>query len=207
MFIKRNLTPSEFLVSRATGCLVIPDMIMERMRNEAATIRYIQAHTTIPTPNIRCAFEDHGRFYVITDFVAGMALSQLPDEHKPTVIAELQEYIAQMRMLKSTVMGSVAGGVVFPYRLGKVLPGDQILKLREAPTPEFVMCHNDLSQHNIMVDERTLKITAILDWEYAGFFPQEFERPFYLRPGPSVALEGEEDDVSQLLAVIEQWKV
>ncbi|KJA15327.1 hypothetical protein HYPSUDRAFT_58877 [Hypholoma sublateritium FD-334 SS-4] len=148
VFIKRNLTPSEFLVSRATGCLVLPDMIIERIRNEAATIRYIQAHTTIPTPNIRCAFEDHGRFYIITDFVAGVALSQLPDEHKPVVFAELQEYIAQMRMLKSTVMGSVAGGVVLPYRLGEVIPADEIPKLRDAPTPEFVMCHNDRSRQS-----------------------------------------------------------
>ena len=45
VFIKRNLTPSEYLVNRATGHLCMPDMIMKRMKNEAATIRYIQAHT------------------------------------------------------------------------------------------------------------------------------------------------------------------
>ena len=46
-----------------------------------------------------------------------------------------------------------------------------------------------------LVDETSLKINAIIDWEYAGFFPTEFDGKFYLRPGPSAALQGEEDDV------------
>jgi hypothetical protein len=40
---------------------------------------------------------------------------------------------------------------------------------------------------------------AILEWEYAGFFPEYFETPFYRRPGPSVAINGERDDVDDLL--------
>jgi hypothetical protein len=43
-----------------------------------------------------------------------------------------------------------------------------------------------------------LKIKAILDWEYAGFFPEFFERKFYTRPGPSVAIGDEEDDTKTL---------
>ncbi|KAL5341024.1 hypothetical protein BJX70DRAFT_396083 [Aspergillus crustosus] len=64
---------------------------------------------------------------------------------------------------------------------------------------DYVFCHNDLSQHNVVVDPRSLKIQAILDWEYAGFYPEYFEAPFHKRPGPSVALNGEEDDVEALL--------
>jgi hypothetical protein len=45
-------------------------------------------------------------------------------------------------------------------------------------------------------------IKAIIDWEYAGFYPPEFERPFYLRPGPSIALPGEVDDVEALEAIM-----
>ena len=57
-----------------------------------------------------------------------------------------------------------------------------------------------------MVDETTLKINAILDWEYAGFYPPEFEGAFYLRPGPSFAFGGEENDVPKLLELLENWK-
>ena len=103
-------------------------------------------------------------------------------------------------------MGGFLGDVIVPYRVGKTLPRDQFLKLREATTPDFVLCHNDLGQHNFIVDEKTLKIKAILHWEYAGFYPLEFDRAFYLRAGPSVALEGEENDVPRLLEVLDHWK-
>ncbi|KAG8405238.1 hypothetical protein J3458_021903 [Metarhizium acridum] len=62
---------------------------------------------------------------------------------------------------------------------------------------EYVFCHNDLGQHNVIVDPETLKIQAIIDWEFGGFWPAWFERPFWKRPGPSVAVEGEEDDVQR----------
>jgi len=112
-----------------------------------------------------------------------------------------------MHTIKSKVMGGFLGDVIVPYRVGRAVLNDQVLKLREATTPEFVLCHNDLGQQNVIVDEKTLKINAILDWEYAGFYPPEFDRAFYLRPGPSVALQGEENDVPKLLEVLEHWKV
>lgn len=46
---------------------------------------------------------------------------------------------------------------------------------------EYVFCHDDLSQHNIIVDPQTLKIRAIIDREYVGFFPEHFEWVFYER--------------------------
>ncbi|RDB28639.1 hypothetical protein Hypma_014860 [Hypsizygus marmoreus] len=205
--IKRNLTPSEYVYNNY-GDLLVPYMCPERMKNEVAAIRYIQRHTTIPTPNIRCAFEDHGRYYIITDLVPGLTLPELPNDKKAPVIKKLEGYIAEMHTLKSRTMGGVAGDVILPYRLSMEWPEDEVLKLREADTPEFVFCHNDLSQHNVLVDETTLKVNAIIDWEYAGFFPPEFDGAFYLRPGPSVALDayGEVDDVPMLLEVIEHWK-
>lgn len=206
MFIKRNLTPSEYAYN-FSGKLLIPYLCMERMKNEVAAIRYVQnLNINIPTPNIRCAFEDHGRYYIITDYVPGVSMAQLPDDKKAPVIKELEGYVAQLHSFKSKVMGGFLGDVIVPCRVANVIPHDQVLKLREATTPEFVLCHNDLSQHNVMVDETTLKVNAILDWEYAGFYPPEFEGPFYLRPGPSGALEGEVDDVPKLLELLEHWK-
>ena len=71
--------------------------------------------------------------------------------------------------------------------------------LSDSELEEYVFCHHDLSQHNIIVEPETLKIAAIVDWEYAGFFPEYFESPFYTRPGPSVAIKEEIDDTSRLL--------
>ncbi|KIM38985.1 hypothetical protein M413DRAFT_419347 [Hebeloma cylindrosporum] len=146
VYIKRNLTPSEYAYNDA-GELVIPYLCLERMANEVAAIRY----------------------------------------SKPEDDSELSEAIA-------------------PYRVATAIAQQQAIKFRKSAVPEFVLCHNDLSQDNVIVDETTLKVNAILDWEYAGFYPPEFDSPFYLRPGPSVAIQEEEDDVPKLLEVLEHWK-
>jgi aminoglycoside phosphotransferase (APT) family kinase protein len=74
--------------------------------------------------------------------------------------------------------------------------------VRNRDKHDLVFCHNDLSANNVIVDPDSLKIKAIIDWEYAGFYPPEFEAPFYRRPGPSFALEGEVDDVDMLLKMM-----
>ena len=48
-----------------------------------------------------------------------------------------------------------------------------------------------------------MEIKAIVDWEYAGFYPAFFEYPFHRRLGPSVALEGEIDDSKTILGFLE----
>lgn len=73
--------------------------------------------------------------------------------------------------------------------------------LRDSKSSEYVFCHNDLSQHNVLVNPVTLKINAIVDWKYTGFFPSFFEFPLYNRFGPSVALE-DEDDASKLVGFL-----
>lgn len=78
--------------------------------------------------------------------------------------------------------------------------------LRTASSAKYVFCHNDLLQQNVIVDPNTLKIAAIIDWEYAGFFPEDFEAPFYMRLGPSVALKGDRDDTDELLKFIQDQK-
>lgn len=78
--------------------------------------------------------------------------------------------------------------------------------MRPREHQDLVFCHNDLSANNVIVNPETLKIAAIIDWEYSGFFPPEFEVPYFRRPGPSVPLEGEHDDVDALLDVMAKEK-
>lgn len=73
--------------------------------------------------------------------------------------------------------------------------GEVAWSLSPSDRREFVFRHNDLGQQNILVDPQTLKIKAIIDWEYAGFYPARFEGHFYNRVGPSFALDGERNDV------------
>lgn len=75
-------------------------------------------------------------------------------------------------------------------------------KMKPRETEDLVFCHNDLSTHNIIVDPETLKVKGVIDWEYAGFYPKEFEGMYFRRPGPSVALEGEVDDEDHLFKLL-----
>lgn len=110
---------------------------------------------------------------------------------------ELEQHVATLQALRSDIPGVPGEKLLYPQRVTS-----NQWKINSCWRPkkvkgEFVFCHNDLGQHNVIVDPDTLKINAIIDWEFGGFWPEWFEKPFWRRPGPSVALEGEEDDVQR----------
>jgi hypothetical protein len=83
-----------------------------------------------------------------------------------------------------------------------VKSGRQEWKMKPSESEELVYNHGDFSTYNVIVDPVTLKVKAILDWEYAGFYPEQFEGKFFKRVGPSVALDGEENDEDRLLDIM-----
>lgn len=125
-------------------------------------------------------------------------MSQLSEDQKKIVRDELRQHLATLHNIRSKTTGGPSGIVIPPYRAMKSTVNDR-WPVRSSESAEYVFCHNDLSQPNVIVDPDTLRIRAILDWEYAGFFPEYFEAPFYERPGPSIPLDGEKDDVKDLL--------
>lgn len=126
----------------------------------------------------------------------------LEEEEKLVVQEELESYLQQIHKFRSSVVGGLSGIVVPPYRLQQKTDIDD-WNIEPSKTDEYVLCHNDLSQQNVIVFPDSLKIRAIVDWEYAGYWPECFERTFYKRLGPSVALEDEEDDVIDMLRFLE----
>ena len=200
-FIKRSLRPSEFKTT-LKGSLHIPRLGKERLQNEAESLRFIRRISNITVPTVYGAFEVDGSYLLITEYIDGVDMTTLSDDQKEIVNAELDQHLATLREIRSNQIGGPTGIIIPPYRVMRCTDNDT-WTLRPSESPEYVFCHNDLSQQNIIVDPHTLKINAIIDWEYAGFFPEHFEAPFYKRLGPSVALEGERDDVSELLGVLE----
>ncbi|KAL1840079.1 hypothetical protein VTJ49DRAFT_814 [Mycothermus thermophilus] len=196
-FIKRCLRTREILPGPQGS--PYPRLRKESLKNEADTLRFVRRHTEIPVPLLFCDFEDDDAYYLITEYVEGVSMAELPDEQKQVVTEELESYLAQLKTLRSNRLGGPTGIVIPPYRVLCETERDDWSRLRTADRPEYVFCHNDCSQHNVIVNPDTLKIAAIVDWEYAGFYPEWFEFPFYTRKGPSVALGDEEDDASRLL--------
>lgn len=69
--------------------------------------------------------------------------------------------------LKSSKLGGPTGIAIPPDRVSNLTEQD-VWKFRESDTEDYVFCHNDLSQHNTLVDPATLKIIGIIGWEYPG---------------------------------------
>ncbi|RFU74660.1 kinase-like domain [Trichoderma arundinaceum] len=199
-FIKRSLRPREF----RTGWrgLHVPRMGMERLMNEAESLLFIRKHTNIPVPTVYCHFEDDGAYYLVTEYVQGESMSDLEEPQKAVVRQELKKHLETLKSLKSNQIGGPGGIVISPYRIQAQTKQDS-WTLQPSASAEYVFCHNDLSQQNVVVDPDTLKINAIIDWEYAGFFPARFEFPFYKRLGPSIAIDGEVDDSAELLQFLQ----
>lgn len=208
-FIKRNLRPGEW--QQHNGYLHVPLFNFERIMNEAACLQFVAENTNIPIPKLIACFEDDGAAYLVTEYVEGVGMTELTEKEQDVVVAELEQHLATLHALTSDTWGGPNPG---PGPGGVVLPPHRVMRhsdrrpyrLRPRETADLVFCHNDLSAPNVIVDPSTLKINAIIDWEYAGFYPPEFERAFYLRSGPSVALDGEENDEAALMALLDAAK-
>lgn len=205
-FAKRSLRPSEYW--EGPHGLIVPRAGKERIENEAASLQYIYEKTNIPVPKVYGAFELDGVYWLITEYIKGVDLAELSEEKKLPVLEELEGHLLTLQSLKSNVMGGPTGITIPPYRITHATKQD-FWNLRPSTTKEYVFCHNDLSQYNIIVNPDTLKIRAIIDWEYAGFYPDFFEGKFYTRPGPSDALEryNEKSDTSKLLEFLESQHI
>ena len=198
-FVKRSLRPREWQVSQFRGTIHVPRQGNERLLNEAAAMQFVTEHTRIPVPVLHCAFADDDAVHLVMEYVEGVNMADLTEDEKHVVKQELAEHLESLHSLRSSTLGGVSGLLIPPFRvLSKTYRDDW--DLRPSETEEYVFCHNDLSQHNIIVDPKSLKINAIIDWEYAGFFPKHFEFPFWERLGPSAAINGEKDDSEELLA-------
>ncbi|CAK7229854.1 hypothetical protein SCUCBS95973_007373 [Sporothrix curviconia] len=197
-FIKRTLRrhewPTNSIGWRPSAALP------QRWKTDAAIITYLREHTNIPVPRLLFAYEDDGAFTFSTELVSGVNMTSLTDAQKAVVTVELQQHIATLKALRSKTPG-VPGETLLcaPMRVHtRFWKSHSCWRpkagLQDRNEEEYVFCHNDLGQHNILVHPETLKITAVLDWEYGGFYPAWFEQPYWTRPGPSAPLDGEEDD-------------
>ncbi|POR35965.1 Uncharacterized protein TPAR_03821 [Tolypocladium paradoxum] len=216
--VKRTLRKHEW-PSFGHGIVVPPPTTFpQRWKNDAAILQYLSERTNIPLPKLQCVFEDDGAFYHCTEFVEGVSMGDLGEEDQKVVTRELLQHVATLKSLRSDTPGVPVMPVV-PMRVLHYLPvvpavphesllcaPERICNVhlkhnvcwrpRDDVKGDFVFCHNDLGQHNVIVDPKTLKINAIIDWEFGGFWPEWFERPYWEEAcGPSTnPQEGEGED-------------
>lgn len=185
-FIKSELPEEELPTSQATGRKVYPLLSRERLQNEAATIQFIASKTTIPVPEFLDLNEKNGLLRLEMKRAPGVPLDSLKSDIAVTsVTRSLESYILpQLRELQHHTTGSVDSTLplILPSRITCQVEWRDWRRKTTSSNDGFPFCHNDLAPHNIFVDPVTFQITAIIDWEFAGFFPAKFEYPFWSKP-------------------------
>ncbi|KAL2187932.1 hypothetical protein L209DRAFT_772336 [Thermothelomyces heterothallicus CBS 203.75] len=190
-------TPNFLHENREPGCWAV--LADRKFFSLPKLFQYLRERTNIPLPAFASAFEDDGAIYLAMEFVQGVRMDELSEDDQRVVEKELLQHVETLKSLRSDTPG-VPGE---PLMIAPQRVCDFHWKYHSAWRPrsgvkgDFVFCHNDLGQHNVLVDPKTLKITAIIDWEFGGFWPEWFERPFWSRRGNSYTLEGEEDDTER----------
>lgn len=76
VFIKRSLRAAEFRMG--IRGVYIPWLAKEKPKNEAESLRFIRRVTDIPVPSVLCGFEDDGAYYLMTEYVDGVGMSERP---------------------------------------------------------------------------------------------------------------------------------
>lgn len=127
----------------------------------------------------------------------------MSDEAQATTQQDLSNYLSELRAiqpLKPTYIGSCIGGPAYDHRLNNGLPCGPFNSVSEfhdvlvapvarCPRPELavsyrqqladdhevIFTHADLCGDHILVEPSTGKITGIIDWEMAGWWPAYWE--------------------------------
>lgn len=181
--VKSERTTSE-LPRLPNGKILFPWWPQERLRNEAATLEFIASNTTIPVPACWLYSRDGLLHLEMTRITNGVLLLDVEQGSRAAAVQAVEEQmnldiLPQLRSLRRSHIGSVDATLpVFPpsriYGLDR-----RVWPRISTDSDEFVLCHNDLAPQNIFVDPNTFQIVGIIDWEFAGYFPQSFELPLW----------------------------
>lgn len=158
----------------------------ERIANEVKALKLVSERTTIPVPQLLdYGAHPDGRQYLVTKRIDGVTLNQILDQDCAKVACQnALKFIntivlPQLEKLKSKERG-IDGFVMPPSWLSPDLQppwkGKASWKTIPLNEPAYIFQHGDLSAHNIMMDPVTFEVKALIDWEYAGFFPPGMQR-------------------------------
>lgn len=159
-FTKRELLPHERQTNLKGEIIRLP-WSTERPENEYGALEYIAANTDIPVPEVLSFENIGGSFHLVVERVSAIPIYQMRED-QAEALKNAKNFITtlvlpQLADLKSTRIGNLNGVVIPPVRISDKDKW-RWWPPRISSTQEFVVCHNDLAQHNIMIDPDTWKL-------------------------------------------------
>lgn len=179
-------------------------------RCEADAMIFVATKTSIPVPRVMATFEHLGNTYICMERAGGQSLEDyLPEADGDILTAlarELNNIVQQLQSLQGEQIGALNNGPCTDYLWQyntDLSPGpfvneaqfnDTLTSFYHSKNPSnfhlflrslykdrhrIVYTHGDLTPRNIMVKDG--RIVAILDWEFAGWYPEywEYAKAFY----------------------------
>lgn len=143
--------------------------------------------------------------FIVMEYIDGRPLDEKWDSYselqKRSIECQLEKYLKEMRQISGTFVGSVDGSLchdplfddaptlsgpfeseaAFHEGLVSVMKEkgysawtDMVIRfIEKIPPHRIVFTHNDIAPRNILV--RDAKVVGIVDWEFAGFYPEYWE--------------------------------
>ncbi|OQD68439.1 hypothetical protein PENDEC_c035G04615 [Penicillium decumbens] len=193
-------------VVRVSDSLVVKSGLIRPQ--EAEALRFVAANTTIPVPKVHdVRWKDGKVMAIVMDYMPGKPLDDawdtLDSNQKLSIADQLHSYMSQLRDLKGDYIGGADRGKAiigrrFSIECGpfdseqqfhEFILGDiresapdllrDIAKSALMDNHEIVFTHSDFAPRNVLVQGD--RVTAILDWEYAGWYPEYWEYTQALR--------------------------
>ena len=170
---------------------------------EAHTLRMVEQFTRIPAPRAIDVIETRDHSYLLMTCVPGRPIGRLlytmTDEQLSQVVSDLKGYVSELRKIPNEttnfcICNSMGGGIL-DWRIGdsqreelrfkseaefnEYLTNELGNDIRERAAKshgishDIVFTHGDLNPRNILAENG--RITGIVDWENAGWFPEYWE--------------------------------
>jgi phosphotransferase family enzyme len=168
-------------------------------------LQYVASHTTVPVPKLHAVHTaQNGFIYLELDYIRGDTLSAVWDDlsaaQRTAIFVELKQHLTILRGLQPPAEGTVCSALQNPAygcRVGfrffgpvnhrefhsllrkhlvwedvETFLGQQVASTQ---TSSYRTCftHADLAPRNIIV--RQGRIAAIIDWGFAGWYPEYWE--------------------------------
>ena len=90
--LKRSLRKNE-LPTFGDGTPLVPPLIVERLKNEAACIEFIREKTDVPVPRLLETYEEDGSFFLWMEYVEGIEMSQLAKEQQQGLLPQSKYHL------------------------------------------------------------------------------------------------------------------
>ncbi|KAL2376629.1 hypothetical protein RJZ90_007366 [Blastomyces dermatitidis] len=165
---------------------------------ESDTMKFIAANTTIPVPKVYgTKLDGEGELsYIVMEYVPGESLEdawiKLSPDQRVSALHQIAQYLSELQQLTGKRIKGVndtsvrVGGYhsrwggpfetekEFNDFLAHYTQGTQGPHLLPVDNHIIHFAHGDLSPRNIMVN-KSGQITAIIDWEWAGWMPEYWD--------------------------------